>query len=46
MFDTLSSLYDALTPVLGLGDLDEVAAKLGQERLQLRQPAQAVQRRA
>ena len=27
MFDTLSSLYDALTPVLGLGDIDELAAR-------------------
>ncbi|RKQ93431.1 AAA domain-containing protein [Solirubrobacter pauli] len=35
MFDTLSSLYDALTPVLGLGDLDALAAQLAQTRLQL-----------
>ena len=33
MFDTLSSLYDALTPVLGLGDLDALAASLAQTRL-------------
>src|SRR5690349_6963202 len=33
MFDTLSSLYDALTPVLGLGDLDALAAQLAQTRL-------------
>ena len=26
MFDTLSSLYEALTPVLGLGDIDELIA--------------------
>lgn len=35
MFDTLSSLYDALTPVLGLGDLDALAAQLAQTRLAL-----------
>lgn len=35
MFDTLSSLYDALTPVLGLGDLDALAAELAQTRLAL-----------
>ena len=29
MFDTLSSLYEALTPVLGLADIDELAAQLG-----------------
>ena len=33
MFDTLSSLYDALTPVLGLGDVDELAKRLGEARL-------------
>src|SRR5829696_5615288 len=33
MFDTLSSLYDALTPVLGLGDVDELAKRLGETRL-------------
>jgi ABC-type molybdenum transport system ATPase subunit/photorepair protein PhrA len=35
MFDTLSSLYDALTPVLGLADLDALAAQLAQTRLAL-----------
>ena len=35
MFDTLSSLYDALTPVLGLGDLDALAAELASTRLAL-----------
>src|SRR4051794_19317411 len=33
MFDTLSSLYEALTPVLGLGDIDELSASLGAARL-------------
>ena len=33
MFDTLSSLYDALTPVLGLADVDELAKRLGEARL-------------
>src|SRR3954452_1587750 len=33
MFDTLSSLYEALTPVLGLGDVDELSASLGALRL-------------
>src|SRR4051794_5542542 len=33
MFDTLSSLYEALTPVLGLGDIDELSAALGAARL-------------
>src|SRR4051812_41088610 len=28
MFDTLSSLYEALTPVLGLADIDELVAQL------------------
>src|SRR5690349_15703328 len=35
MFDTLSSLYEALTPVLGLGDLDALAGQLAQTRLDL-----------
>src|SRR6201991_217120 len=35
MFDTLSSLYDALTPVLGLADLDALAQNLAAARLQL-----------
>ena len=34
MFDTLSSLYEALTPVLGLGDIDELAGSLAAVRLQ------------
>jgi AAA domain-containing protein len=34
MFDTLSSLYEALTPVLGLGDIDELAASLAAARLE------------
>ncbi|HWK25854.1 MAG TPA: AAA family ATPase [Solirubrobacter sp.] len=34
MFDTLSSLYDALTPVLGLGDVDELATGLAAARLE------------
>ena len=33
MFDTLSSLYEALTPVLGLGDVDELAGSLAAARL-------------
>ena len=33
MFDTLSSLYEALTPVLGLADVDELAAELAKARL-------------
>src|SRR3954453_9246972 len=33
MFDTLSSLYDALTPVLGLADIDDLIAQLGATRL-------------
>ena len=33
MFDTLSSLYDALAPVLGLADVDELAKRLGEARL-------------
>jgi hypothetical protein len=33
MFDTLSSLYEALTPVLGLGDIDELIAQLSSTRL-------------
>ena len=35
MFDTLTSLYDALSPVLGLADIDEVARRLGETRLEL-----------
>jgi energy-coupling factor transporter ATP-binding protein EcfA2 len=33
MFDTLSSLYDALSPVLGLADVDDLAKQLGEARL-------------
>ena len=33
MFDTLSSLYEALTPVLGLADIDELAGQLAAARL-------------
>ena len=33
MFDTLSSLYEALTPVLGLADIDGLAGQLGGVRL-------------
>ena len=33
MFDTLSSLYEALTPVLGLGDVDELVTSLAATRL-------------
>ena len=44
MFDTLSSLYDALTPVLGLADIDELAASSATTRLRLRQPAQGGRR--
>src|SRR4051794_18561021 len=33
MFDTLSSLYDALAPVLGLGDVDALARRIGETRL-------------
>lgn len=42
MFDTLSSLYDALTPVLGLGDLDALAGQLAQTRLNLDAERKAV----
>jgi hypothetical protein len=35
MFDTLTSLYDALSPVLGLADVDDVARRLGETRLEL-----------
>jgi DNA repair ATPase RecN len=34
MFDTLSSLYEALTPVLGLADIDELAGRLAALRLE------------
>ena len=40
MFDTLSSLYEALTPVLGLGDVDELAGLARRRPPGLRQPAQ------
>ena len=40
MFDTLSSLYEALTPVLGLGDIDELIAPARRDPAGLRQPAQ------
>src|SRR4051794_16784583 len=33
MFDTLASLYDALTPVLGLEDLDALLKQIGSTRL-------------
>ncbi len=42
MFDTLSSLYDALTPVLGLGDLDALSAQLATTRLNLDAQRKAV----
>src|SRR5262249_8148040 len=32
MFDTLTSLYEALSPVLGLGDVDELLRRLATER--------------
>jgi energy-coupling factor transporter ATP-binding protein EcfA2 len=35
MFDTLTSLYEALSPVLGLGDIDDVLRRLADERLVL-----------
>src|SRR3954451_23102363 len=41
MFDTLSSLYDALTPVLGLADLDTLAQRLAATRLELGTQRQA-----
>src|SRR3954470_23517681 len=41
MFDTLSSLYEALTPVLGLADIDELIARLPAAR-----PAYDNQRKA
>ena len=40
----VSSLYDALTPVLGLGDLDELAASLAADAARLRRPAQGGRR--
>ncbi len=41
MFDTLTSLYGALSPVLGLGDVDDVLGRLAAERLALERRAQA-----
>lgn len=41
MFATLTSLYDALSQVLGLGALDEVTARLGARRLALERRARA-----
>jgi energy-coupling factor transporter ATP-binding protein EcfA2 len=41
MFDTLTSLYGALSPVLGLGDVDDVLRRLAEERLALERRAQA-----
>jgi energy-coupling factor transporter ATP-binding protein EcfA2 len=41
MFATLSSLYEALSPVLGLGDVDEVLRRLSAERLALDKRATA-----
>ena len=35
MFDTLASLYQALSPILGLEDADHVASRLSAERLAL-----------
>jgi len=35
MFATLTSLYQALSPVLGLGDVDDVLRRLASERLAL-----------
>src|SRR3954468_617895 len=50
MFDTLASLYDALTPVLGLEDLDALLKQIGSTRLaydnqrkQVNQARQALQ---
>ena len=45
MFDTLTSLYDALSPVLGLADLDGVLARLGARRLALEKRAKAAKER-
>src|SRR3954470_17388923 len=42
MFDPLTSLYGALSPVLGLGDVDDVQRRLAAERLALERRAQAV----
>jgi energy-coupling factor transporter ATP-binding protein EcfA2 len=41
MFDTLTSLYGALSPVLGLGDVDDVLGRLASERLAFERRAQA-----
>jgi energy-coupling factor transporter ATP-binding protein EcfA2 len=41
MFATLTSLYDALSPVLGLGDVDDVQRRLAAERLALEKRATA-----
>ena len=44
MFDTLSSLYEALTPVLGLADVDELSGRLGGARLAYDNQRKAVAR--
>lgn len=41
MFDTLTSLYEALSPVLGLGDVDELLRRLATERRALERRAQS-----
>src|SRR4051794_3820939 len=41
LFTTLTSLYEALSPVLGLGDVDAVLRRLAQERLALERRAAA-----
>ena len=45
MFATLTSLYEALSPVLGLGDVDEVLRRLAAERLALERRATAAKGR-
>jgi DNA repair exonuclease SbcCD ATPase subunit len=45
MFTTLTSLFDALSPVLGLGDVDALVAGLRSRRLALEKRRQAVKAR-
>jgi energy-coupling factor transporter ATP-binding protein EcfA2 len=45
MFNTLTSLYEALSPVLGLGDVDDVLRRLAAERLALDRRATAAKGR-
>jgi energy-coupling factor transporter ATP-binding protein EcfA2 len=46
MFDKLTSLYEALSPVLGLEDVDEVLKQVGDRRLALESAAKALKQSA